>query len=90
MKNWRRTTCEQGLIYRESAKRYIDRYRGQFIYLQDGEVVWSGDDPTNLGSRRQLSGDRKDSALWLKLVDPDEAEGERYESYEEALDAMAA
>jgi uncharacterized protein (DUF362 family) len=90
VKNWRRTTCEQGLIYRESAKRYIDRYRGQFIYLQDGEVVWSGDDPTNLGSRRQLSGDRKDSALWLKLVDPDEAEGERYESYEEALDAMAA
>lgn len=88
--NWRRTTCEQGLIYRESAGKFIDDYRGQFIYLQDGKVVWSGDDPSNLGSRRQLSGDRKDSALWLKLVDPEEAEAERYASYEEALAGMAA
>lgn len=88
--NWRRTTCEQGLIYRESAKQYVDRYRGQFIYLQDGNVVWNGADPSDLGSRRQLSGDRKDSALWLKLVDPEETEGEHYESYEEALKGIAA
>jgi hypothetical protein len=88
--SWRRTTCEQGLIYRESAKQYVDRYRDQFIYLQDGDVVWSGTDPSDLGSRRQLSGDRKDSALWLKLVDPEETEGERYESYEEALKGIAA
>ncbi|MDA0333848.1 MAG: DUF362 domain-containing protein [bacterium] len=88
--NWRRTTCEQGLIYREQARQFIDQYRGQFIYMQDGNVVWNGTDPSNLGSRRQLSGDRKDSALWLKLVDPEETEGERYESYEEALKGLAA
>ena len=53
--------------------------------MQDGQVVWNGDDPSNLGSRRDLSGDKKDSALWLKYVDPDEGEGERFERYDECL-----
>ncbi|MCC7264258.1 MAG: DUF362 domain-containing protein [Candidatus Latescibacteria bacterium] len=83
--SWRRTTCEQGLIYRDEQKKIIDKHRGEFIYMQDGQVVWNGPDPTNLGSRRILSGDRKDSALWLKYVDPEEREGERYEAYEECL-----
>ena len=83
--SWRRTTCEQGLIYRERRSELIDRYRDQFIYMQDGKVVWHGEDPTNLGSRRELSGANKDSALWLKLVDPAEAEGERFAAYEECL-----
>ena len=53
--------------------------------MQGGEVVWSGPDPSNLGSRRQLSGAKKDSALWLKLVDAEEHEGERFNVYEECL-----
>ena len=53
--------------------------------MQDGAVVWNGDDPDKLGSRRDLSGDKKDSALWLKYVDPDEVEGERFERYSECL-----
>jgi uncharacterized protein (DUF362 family) len=83
--NWRRTTCEQGLVYQDEQQRLIDRYRGEFIYMQDGQVVWNGIDPSNLGSRRKLSGDRKDSALWLKYVDPAEGEGERFERYNECL-----
>ncbi|MDE2808153.1 MAG: DUF362 domain-containing protein [Gemmatimonadota bacterium] len=83
--NWRRTTCEQGLIYQDQQRELIDCYRGEFIYLQDGQVVWNGVDPSNLGSRRKLSGDRKDSALWLKYVDPEEGEGERFERYDECL-----
>ncbi len=83
--NWRRTTCEQGLIYQEEQRKLIDHYRGEFIYMQDGQVVWNGADPSNLGSRRKLSGDRKDSALWLKYVDPVEGEGERFERYNECL-----
>ncbi len=83
--NWRRTTCEQGLIYQDEQRKLIDRYRGEFIYMQDGQVVWNGIDPSNLGSRRKLSGDRKDSALWLKYVDPAEGEGERFERYDECL-----
>ena len=83
--NWRRTTCEQGLIYQDEQPKLIDRYRGEFIYMQDGQVVWNGADPSNLGSRRKLSGDKKDSALWLKYVDPAEGEGERFERYGECL-----
>ncbi|MFH1568040.1 MAG: DUF362 domain-containing protein [Gemmatimonadota bacterium] len=83
--SWRRTTCEQGLLYRQERSRFLGAHAGEFIYLQDGEVVWHGPDPTNLGSRRQLSGDRKASALWLKYVDPEEREGERFEPYEECL-----
>lgn len=83
--SWRLTACEQGLFYRDNRSELIDRHGGEYIYLQDGEVVWNGPDPTNLGSRRRLSGDRKDRALWLKLVDPDEGEGERFGAYEECL-----
>ena len=83
--NWRRTTCEQGLIYQDEQRELIDRYRGEFIYMQDGQVVWNGADPSNLGSRRKLSGDKKDSALWLKYVDPAEGEGEHFERYDECL-----
>ena len=83
--NWRRTTCEQGLTYQDEQRELIDRYRGEFIYMQDGQVVWNGADPSNLGSRRKLSGDKKDSALWLKYVDPAEGEGERFERYDECL-----
>ena len=82
---WRWTTCEQGLFYRDNRERLVEEYAGEFIYLQDGEVVWHGEDPSQLDSRRVLSGEKKDSALWLKLVDPQEWEGERFEAYEECM-----
>jgi len=83
VERWRRTACEQGLFYRDNRERLQEEYAGQFIYLQAGEVVWHGENPSKLESRRILSGEKKDSALWLKLVDPEEREGERYEVYEE-------
>jgi uncharacterized protein (DUF362 family) len=85
VESWRRTTCEQGLFYQDHRKKLVDRHRGEFIFLQDGQVVWHGADPANLGSRRHLSGDKKDSALWLKLVDPEETEGEQFGVYEQNL-----
>ena len=90
VESWRRTTCEQGLYYRDRQKQLVDRYRGEFIFLQDGDVVWHGEDPSNLGSRRGLSGNKKDRALWLKLVDPEEREGERFAAYDECLALMGA
>ena len=54
-------------------------------FTQDGEVVWNGPDPHHLGSRRQLAGAKKDRALWLKWVDPDEREGERFAVYEHEI-----
>ena len=88
--SWRRTTCEQALHYRDHQDGFVDRFGGSFIFLQDGEVVWDGPDPSNLGSRRDLSGKRKDQAMWLKLVDPEETEGERFGVYEDCLSRMGS
>ena len=37
------------------------------------------------GSRRTLSGDKPEQAMWLKYVDPKEEEGEHFEVYEQRL-----
>ena len=81
---WRRTMCEQALLYRERREEFA-RYAGEYILLQDGEVRWRGADGVMGVSRRRLSGANPDHAMWLKFVDPQEAEGERYEVYERAL-----
>jgi len=85
VRNWLATGSEQGLFYRDHQAELVDRYAGEWIYLQGGEVVWHGHDLSHLGSRRHLSGARKDSALWLKFVDPEESEGEHFEVYEQRL-----
>ncbi|MCK5119255.1 MAG: DUF362 domain-containing protein [Candidatus Latescibacteria bacterium] len=88
VRNWRRTMCEQALFYREHHRKLAAQYAGEYIYLQDGRVVWHGEDTRNLGSRWGLSGENKDSALFLKWVDPEEAEGENFELYERILSDM--
>ena len=90
VESWRQTTCEQALLYRDRKQDLVDRYRDNFIFLQDGDVVWHGPDPSHLRSRRTLSGKRKDLAMWLKLVDPQEQEGERFGVYESCLAALAS
>lgn len=85
VRTWRTTACEQGLYYRDHQEQLADRYAHEFIFLQDGQVVWHGRHTRNLGSRRQLAGDKSDRALWLKWVDPEEQEGEHYERYEDCL-----
>lgn len=83
--SWRRTTCEQALYYRDHRQDFVDKYAGQYILLQEGEVKWHDERSFLSRSRRQLSGDRPDQAMYLKYVDPDEAEEERYEVYEWTL-----
>ena len=85
MASVRQTACEQGLFYRDRQREMIDRFRNQYIYLQEGEVVWHGSDPAIIKSHREFSGDKPGQALWLKLVDPEEREGEKFEVYEECL-----
>ncbi len=85
--NLRRTAAEQGLFYRDNQKHLVDQYAGSFIYLQDGEVLWSGDNPQQAGGVQRLSGEKKDRAVFLKLVDPEEKEGEHTEVYEKILAA---
>jgi uncharacterized protein (DUF362 family) len=83
--SWRRTMCEQALHYRDNRRRFVDAYAGGYILLQDGEVRWHDPSGTIRVSRRELSGEHPDHAMWLKFVDPDEREGEHYEVYERAL-----
>ena len=74
--SWQRTTCEQGLFYRDHRDELIDKYAGQYVLLQQGEVRWSDPVSDLKRSRRKLSGDAPDQAMYLKYVDPEEAEVE--------------
>jgi uncharacterized protein (DUF362 family) len=88
--SWRRTTAEQGLFYQDRQKQLVDKYAGEYILLQEGEVRWHDPVSDLRESRRKLSGDRPDQAMWMKYVDPEEKEGEHYSVYERALkDATA-
>ena len=82
---WRRTTCEQALYYRDHRHKFLDRYAGEYILLQDNEVRWHDKKSDLRYSRRELAGTDKQSAMWFKLVDPEEAEGEHFEVYEREL-----
>ena len=86
----RETACEQGLFYRDRMRDMIDRHGGNFVYLQDGEVKWSGPDPAHIKSHREFTGKKPGSALFLKLVDPEEHEGEHFEAYENCLHLLRA
>ena len=86
----RETACEQGLFYRDRKQAMIDEYGGNFVYLQDGEVKWSGENPAHIRSHREFTGKKPGSALFLKKVDPEEREGERFEAYEECLELLRA
>jgi len=83
--SWRRTTAEQALIYRDHRRQFVDRYAGEYILLQEGQVRWHDRSSELRVSRRELAGGSPDQAMWLKYVDPDEAEGEQYAVYEQAL-----
>lgn len=81
---WRRTTAEQALYYRDH-RRAFDQYAGEYILLQDGEVRWHDANSHLEHSRRRLASANPGHAMWFKYVDPQEAEGEKYEVYERAL-----
>jgi hypothetical protein len=86
--SWRRTTCEQALYFRDHHRFFLDNYAGEYIYLQDGQVLWHAPSRPPHISRREMAGARKDRALWLKYVDPEETEGEHFEVYEKELRRM--
>ncbi len=83
--SWRRTTAEQGLYYLEHKKELEEKYRGQYILLQMGEVRWSDPEGILRQSRRVLSGAHPEQAMWLKYIDPENDEGEHFEVYERTL-----
>jgi len=81
----RRTACEQALYYRDNQNTFEKKYAGDYIFLQDGDVIWNGPHPENAGPIDKINPDKKNHAAWLKLVDPDEREGEHFSVYERLL-----
>jgi hypothetical protein len=79
--------CEQALHYRDHRSEF-GAYTGQYILVQRGEVVWHSKDGRLDVSRRELAGKYPLQSLFLKLVDPEEDEGEHFEVYERALDEL--
>jgi len=83
----RNSTAVQGLIYRDNIRKYVDRFAGNYILLQQGEVCWH-DKASNIHlDRRSPPGFRPDQGMYLKYVDPDESEGEKFGVYEDAVKA---
>jgi uncharacterized protein (DUF362 family) len=83
--SWRKTTAEQGLYYRDHFDAITRKYAGQYILQQMGEVKWHDPSGTVKASRRIMSGDHPEQAMWMKYVDPEDAEGEHFEVYERTL-----
>ncbi|MFW5688629.1 MAG: DUF362 domain-containing protein [Spirochaetota bacterium] len=90
VRDWIRTTCEQALHYRDNRETFVSRYAGTYVLLQMGEVRWSDASGRIRVSRREIAGEHPEEGLWLKYVDPDEAEVEHYEVYERVLERFAA
>ena len=88
--SWRRTTAEQGLYFRDHRKELVERYAGQFILLQMGEVKWADPQGAIRASRRDLSGAHPEQAMWLKYVSAEDEEGEHFEVYEKTLEQIQA
>ena len=45
----RQTASQQALFYRDNQDRLVSGHAGSYIYLQDGEVIWSGPQPGSGG-----------------------------------------
>ena len=88
--SWRKTTAEQATYYLDQQRKLVDKYAGEYILLQEGEVKWHDPVSDLRQSRRKLAGGRPEQALWLKYVDPDEREGEHFSVYETALHQVGA
>ena len=84
----RKTACEQGLFYRDN-RELFDRYSGTYIFLREGTVAWHGTDPMASGRIMEMAGYNMNQAVWLKLVDPQEREGERFATYQEVLQGLS-
>ncbi len=86
--SWQRTMAEQALYYIEHRRDFVGKFAAKYVLLQMGEVRWSSATGDISSSRRELAGDFPAQAMWLKYVDPEEAEGEHYEVYEQTLKRM--
>ena len=83
--SWRKTIAEQGQYYQQHRAEIVEKYAGQYILLQMGEVKYSDPEGHIRVSRRELAGSHPEQGMWMKYVDPQEDEGEHYEVYADTL-----
>ena len=83
--SWRRTTAEQAMFYLDHQEELRQKYPGEYILMQMGEVKWHDKSGVLDRSRRILSGDHPEQAMWFKYVDTEETEAEHFEVYERTL-----
>lgn len=83
----RRTASEQALFYRDNRQRILGDHAGEYVFLQDGEVIWSGLKPEEAGAVQEVAARKQDQAVWLKKADPEEREGEQMGVYEKIVAA---
>lgn len=88
--SWQRSTAEQALYYCDHRQALVDQHAGEYILLQMGEVRWADKAGNITSSRRLLSGEHPELAMWLKYVDPEEMEEEHYAVYQETLGRMSS
>jgi hypothetical protein len=88
--SWRRTTAEQAVYYRDHQSELVEKYAGQYILLQMGQVRWSDPQGIVRASRRVLAGDHPEQGMWMKYVDPADPEGEHFEVYDQTLAEIKA
>ncbi|TVR60312.1 MAG: DUF362 domain-containing protein [Spirochaetaceae bacterium] len=86
---WHRTMCEQAMYFAENRESIVAEHAGKYILLQMGEVKWSDTSGDINVSRRRIAGSNPDESLWLKFVDPDESEAEKFRVYSHALERFA-
>ncbi len=86
--SWRKTTAEQGLFYHDHKAELVDKFAHNYILLQMGEVRWADPEGLLRTSRRVLSGDHPEEAMFLKYVDPEEMENEHFDVYEKTLQQL--
>ncbi len=87
--SWHRTTAEQALHYLDRRSELLREYAGEYVLMQMGEVKWHDKSGVLVRSRRLLSGEHPEQAMWFKFIDPEETEGEHFEVYERALKEIA-
>ena len=87
----RRTACEQALFYRAARDRLVARYAGELVVLRAGEVIWHGADQPAFASHAHFAGGADPGqASFLKMVDPEEREGEVFAVYDGLLPPLAS
>lgn len=86
--SWRRSAAEQALYYLAHRDEIIEKYAGNYILQQMGEVKYADPQGIIRVSRRVLAGDHPEQALYFKYVEAQESEGEHFEVYRRTLEDM--